>query len=553
VLSLALERLIDEGRRDILRSVGEVLVAYIYNKQASLWQVFRASRAIFDLVRTPATDAIKQHAVDALAESELEVFAPLVWEQERTLALLPWPAARTFLYHLILDENGYNWREKEVYDEHRRQRLSLTTKSGASKVVSELFEEFPKEADAFLIGLLSDETRLSYEHERRSSASEGTVSAFALCMLWLFRDKIGLQKLFSDVLLPGKPGYLSLYSAFVDDCPQQLLPMLTDLGTKIEVDQIDHVRAMWSTLLRSPKIALEARAPAERFYEFALGATRGYGLNYLLQDIDTFGLLDNATSEQLLGILGSHLDASSLVASLKAGRLDLSAAIDFAKRANKYADFIYELMAGYENVRSLAPLKSIMEMLNEAGFRMLVDCGKGRRSLEHLLYMVRFEEANESGLLRELQELLPASDGKLAVNLMYVAFSQTSEGDDENKLRLWLAVQICWLPAAITLDVDMLIGGLICTPELFAINPNAVFHVLDAVTAKDFLGGVMSGGGRAHSDLVVQFVARLQERYVAAGEPEQIALLDRFRRNWDQLGKNSQNLYKAALDTVLDI
>jgi hypothetical protein len=547
VLSLAMERLIDEGKLDEFRVICQCLVERIQSGDGDRWQLFRVTKTILQF-RTPEIDDLKENAVDALTKANADSVGLLVWEGVQTASSLPWRVFKKILYEVVLQEAGYDWREKDLNSD-RRARLEPERQSlyGAAKLVAEIMEGQPEKGTALLIEWLSDETRLSYEREKRSSVSEGTVRTFALCMLWIHREKIGIERLF-EVLLPAKPVCMTLILALVDEFPRAVSRFLASIPLEDQTAKFWSFRHIWVQIMTSndSNAQSDIARVASKFYERSLDILLGQELNQAISDVVSFEFLkglDMKNAMQRLGSTGA-LDGSTLVDIYKSRQMDLASVVLVAKQANQYSQFVRDLASEFPRIRHLLPLRSLRDLISDVGYRLFLSESSGRMGFENLLYEVGFAEAVETGLLSDLKTLFRDASSGMAF-LMYVAFSETGRDEDKAKFRRWLAVEICQSEVAAREPRD-LFKHLLRSADLFLSHHDVVANVVKATDVEDLLIAIMACRSDVDVDLLDKYLAI--RRSNGAGDTHQLALLDAFAER----RAVGDRLFDAAYKTLED-
>jgi hypothetical protein len=549
VLSLALEILIDKGDIETVGIVCARLVERLRSKDTDESQVFRTARTIFDLVRTPETDRFKASAADALAMSHPRVGPRLFWGQTRIFSTLPWEAFKTLLYGAVLDEDGYGWREKDVRTKERRATLLARDglSYGPAKGVADMMEKQPGAGSELLIEWTSDATPLKHGDQRGSRLSEATVGSFALCMLWVHRERVGVERIFRDVISTQKPDSIALVEAFADEMPSALLKFLATTPLQDQEKEFAYFRSLWKLLWRDETIRDDAAPVALRFYKYVLERLEGDPLDTALSDFVSFGFSDDFILENVLRrlVATGALGTWTLKGLFKAGRIDLPTAVTLAREARHYPDFVAELAYNFRELRSKLSLRVLIDLILDVGADAVLTARHGRMSFEEMLYGVGYTEAFESGLTTEIRRLLDSTP-KAVSNLVYLAFSE-SKDPEEVAFRQWLALEICQSELR-TSEIELILKLLLNARSLATSHPTVVAKIVETASARELLIAVISAHGNIDVGLLDEFLAISRNRN--ANDPEQLALLSAFEENRRKASQSKWDLFDAAYDAL---
>lgn len=399
-----------------------------------------AFRVIAALSLDAGFDAVKTRtAVIAADDQRLRAIAA---HEPGLLTAFPLEAVRRLAYEAVLDESGYGWREKDIWsDLHRATTVNIARLShGITRLISELIDDDVIDGTELLLGWLDDQTRLA-KHGRRNEDIEGTVGSFALCMLFAFRDRIGLDRLFTEVIWKQRPGHSSLANALAAEDLEAMTRWLESLEPETVARRGDWARQVWADVLDRWKEAGHDAGPRVAaavgpLLSIADGPSFGVLLRFAVSArLPIPHLVDHFRRAFEAGMLPAEILASATVSGL-ADVEELIDRIDPSQRST----YLWGMIADWSPGRAGPDLAMLVRLVRQTpNWAELVTSDKFY--LESAIYRIRFQDARHAGLDALISTLIEReAEARWAEFLIVPAFSGSHEGDAA--FARWLAGEI---------------------------------------------------------------------------------------------------------------
>ncbi|WP_217575891.1 serine protease [Mesorhizobium sp. GbtcB19] len=441
VVTLTIELLLDKDQAKATQMAEQVATG---SGNASIWDWLRFFGILVGLERRPELDAAKISIVNALVEKELVESA--ISAETDLPASLPLPALRILLREAILLQEGYGWREKDVYSKWHRPgtvgsaRLGL----GLTRLVAELVQEDTIDGAGILIDLLSDGATLSH-HSERGASREATVGSFALCMLLAHRERIGLGRVFKEVILVERQGGDSLLEALCEDEPSLVAEQLEQSAQQRPGPTPVVLRKAWMTLLEKAEPNEEIRARIRNGLLQLIDRLDDLQLQEMFIACAPTRLLPPETSQQLFNrIVASHcLHEATLVAGVRTNIVGINDALAIAKRLGLEKRVVLRLTNHWKPDDPQLSLDDLVPLL-KAYFppreKMSSDV---RYALEEVCYRTTLEQAKVSQFCDYLEKVLAVchpDDTHIFVYPAFSAFGDLTPG--QAAFREWLGLEL---------------------------------------------------------------------------------------------------------------
>jgi hypothetical protein len=469
VMALAIEYAFDGGDHTRVKDVCERLVEEISGpREMANWAV----SSLFGVGKLSELDDLLlrgvEKAISADLAEELSSIGGLAWT-------LPRPAFEILLRHLITEEGDYGWRQKDVSTGERRRSMESRTKvptllpgprgseygsgqegmplshveatgrvsmlvPGPVKLLSELFDVAATPASSLLQKRLSDETPLN-----SMSESEADVGSWCLCMIWVFRNRIGFSHIFKHVLLANARGSGALLKAVADEEGDALASELDGLPSELGAQYYLLIRNAWLLLIgnqagsaeygeikRRAGVSLTLLADHLKSLELQdlLYVALQTGLNV---DLDVESLLERFARE-------GNLQRLTINAAFRSGSIDLELAKCFATQTYVWDKFVCSILRDSRSYNSVLTLGSLLSLLLEIEIQKRLDDGDVRYAIESFLYRLEYDEADRAGFLPLLETIVILWPEEEFSTLLYPAlgdrFGWVDETDGHRRLRI---------------------------------------------------------------------------------------------------------------------
>jgi len=401
----------------------------------------RAFAAVAAIQATPELLPAKRLAVeiaaqrDSMVETLMRLPDALAGFAPRELAPLAHAA--------ILLQHGYGWREKDIYsDAHRGSTVSYARMSyGVFRVIHDLIDD-PGDGVGVLIDWLADTTALLDDGEKFKNR-EATVGSFALCMLFAHRERIGLQRLFDDVLLAERRGWDSLMEALAAEETEAFTAWLESLDATFLAERPGWTVRAWGYAMTR----LQTRGGSE----WSERASSAFGALVPHLDAARLGELLSTVIGRRVPLRGlkdltrragaaGAVDPYTLAQAFEDGLLDLDEALELAGDANRDG-LVLSVASAWRATEDRPPLARLVGLIRQtqAWRRRLWD---GRFNFETLLHHMTLEAARASGLCEMIEETIAGGAPHPYVHNMHVAFGGSVDTAGQAAFQLWLAERI---------------------------------------------------------------------------------------------------------------
>jgi hypothetical protein len=337
-------------------------------------------------------------------------------------------------------DDGYGWREKDVWSEwHRHSTMSIARQAyGVRRVILDLFDDEAADVAGALIDWLSDPTRLSSGGVKFAS-TEATVGSFALCMLFAYRERIGVPRLLDEVLKPERPGWGALAEGLAAEDTEVFLEWLEGLDPGYAAGRLSWIGALWRTAigalrakdrldeLERPTRALSSLIP--HLDSEGLGRLVDFLVGYELPAPELKALIRRAAS-------AGALDPIVMASALRQGLVELADALEMAGETGRDR-LVWSLVSGWRPETDLPPLAELVPLMRQTS-DWQDRLPQRATGFESLLYLPGLEAARSSGLCDAVDELL-AGPTKAVRVMAYVAFDVRQPSEQQLAFRIWLA------------------------------------------------------------------------------------------------------------------
>lgn len=446
VVTLAIELLFQKDPVSAVRTAQHVAVDTPFENFKVLLNAFRT---ICGLERRAEFDAVKVGTAERVAESQ---FLRFVLSLESDLpGALPLEALIPILKAAILQEEGYGWREKDIYSKFHRATTEVIarTQRGLTRLVDDLVREATIDGTAVLINLLGDATALSH-HGESSASSEATIGSFAVCMLFAHRERVGAARIFREVIFQGLPGGTSLLEAFCEDEPQLVADYLDEAGSPDGTTSPGLLRRAWTTLLAKAGDRLDIRQRIAGGLKVLLPRLNLIEQQEVFLSAAPNSLLEKEELRSLYDriIQPETLHQRTLLTGFKAGIETLDHAVAIAARHGLDKRFVHDLAYFWDSGDPQPPLIELMALVRRH-FPADEDPSMDRRHIiEMLSYAVTLEEAETSGFRGYLEDIIEQGAKDDLEILTYPAFSATGRSAGHGIFRDWLGRHLSIAPNA---------------------------------------------------------------------------------------------------------
>jgi hypothetical protein len=443
VLALAVEVLSVAGQTDASAKVATEFAEIVASSNLALsTQAFLALSA---LPLSPEFEPAKmQAAAAAAADEHLQHFA---LTQPGLLSALPLDGVRLLAREAILDQHGYGWREKDIWSEqHRGSTVRYARmERGIFRLIHDLLDDPHVDGAGLLIDWLSDTTALSNDSQRYAN-SEATVGTFALCMLFAYRELVGIDRLFRDVLWARRPGYDALLQALAAEDTEPLAVWLETLPPEEAVQRPDWVRRAWAAVLenlRKPHGESADVRVADAMARLVPHAS-GENLGQLVQFVIWQGLpLEKAASLAQWAMEAGFLDAYSLAAAIRRQLVSATDALSTTDKLSRDATAL-QLVGAWRPGAVGPSVEELVHLIRATEFWLMWQ-GPGRCEFESLLWQIDMRTAQTSGVDGLVSELLEGLHAEEAAGfLVNTGFAGTwrNTTDGQLEFRSWIADKI---------------------------------------------------------------------------------------------------------------
>jgi len=400
--------------------------------------------AISALSLNPAFERAKLIAAAAAAADENLRRVALV--QPGLLAAFPLEGVKSLAYETILDQSGYGWREKDISSElHRPTTVSYARMDvGIFRLIYDLLDDAHVDGAELLIGWLQDATRLAH-HGRRFANDEATVGTFVLCILFSYREKIGLERLFTQVVWACRPGYGALLTALAAEETEPFVRWLEGLDPAEVARRASWAANAWGeahqALGRVDGASANQRVAAG--LERLLPHASGRDLGTLVHLVVSLNLpVADASGQVRRALQAGLLDADCLAAAI--GRGLVAAPVVFSSVDPKIRDQMIFALAGNWKPETPGPTLAELVQLIRTTSVWPRELTVEKYRLESLLWALGLDEAQGSGVDVLLREMMEADTGTYASFLVNTAFASgwSKTSDQQHLFRSWIAETI---------------------------------------------------------------------------------------------------------------
>lgn len=375
------------------------------------------------LPRSSRFDPLKQLFVETLISASTR--NNFILGSERSLSLaFPAPAFDRLLWWAIFKEHGYGWREKDVWSNwHRGSIVIGRAEVGAPRLVLELLDDEERDGAGLLIAWLDDATHLD-----GGKYQEATVGSFALCMLWSFRHRIGLARLFADVIMAERKGAGSLMDALAEEEPGPFVEMLEASDDDAIVASFPTVRACWDALLRAEANdgdkALRERAGA--FFSRLTDKVPLLEVQEILVLASSYGFPLGSDPAPLIDAVAEAglLHQSTLVGAVNLGWMELDDALALAARSCLVHDFVWSFVSSWNPSRRVT-LRQIAALIGDHVGNGASDGFTLTHAIELVAWQAELPAAMESGFCDVLTRLVEGHREVITRALAHPAAART--------------------------------------------------------------------------------------------------------------------------------
>jgi hypothetical protein len=343
----------------------------------------------------------------------------------------------------VLLEDGYGWREKDVWSElHRHSTLtSARAGRGVQRVILDLLDDDEAYGGGVLISWLSDATRLASGGHKFAS-QEATIASFALCMLFAHRERIGVPRLFEDVLKAERPGWDSLLQALAAEEADALMAWLESLDPAYAANRLDWTIHLWRAAIDAlrQRDDREVLRRASRALSALISHLDSGGLGRLTSVIVDYGLaVPEVLSLIRTAAAAGALDPLNLATAFIKGHLSLEEALGLAGEKDRDR-LIWWLADSWKPEEDRPPLGELIALLRQTR-DWRAGLPERRTHFEMLLYQPDLEAARGSGLCDAVDEQLALPTEALRV-MTFVAFTAERCSLGQAAFRVWLAERL---------------------------------------------------------------------------------------------------------------
>lgn len=439
VVTLAIELLLDRNAAAAVNAAEQIATG----KEGS-YDPLRSFRIVLRLEKRPEMEPAKALAVRALINADL-VQDAIVAETDLPGAL-PVPVLRTLLRAAILEEDGYGWREKDVYSKlHRSNTEGIArTELGLTRLVADLVREDTIDGVGLLIGLLADTTPLS-DNGKPKASSEATVGSFALCMVFAHRERIGVDRIFKEVILTERQGGDSLLEAFCEDEPVLVAEQLEEAYEGSSGISPVFLRKAWMTLLQKAEAGETIRARIREGLLRLLDRLDERELQEIYLAAVPTNLFSRDVLERLFErVVGSTwLHRATLIAGIRAGLTNISDALAIAKQRDWASAFVSDLATSWKSDDSWVSLNDIVPLVSTFFAPREKLSTEQRILVEWMSYEPTLEQAKISGFCDYLEQVIAVGNPNDVELLVIPAFARTSVlSPGQRAFREWLGTSL---------------------------------------------------------------------------------------------------------------
>jgi hypothetical protein len=512
VLGLALE-LLDDGKAERAEATATALANRVAEGGRAGVSAFATISAIPD---APGLIRAKALAVEAAANDD-DLVQALIRQPDllagfrvRTLA----PLVRA----AILLQHGYGWREKDIYsDAHRGGTvMSARMSYGVLRVIHDLIDD-PGDGVALLIDWLDDTTALSNDGEKFKNR-EASVGSFALCMLFAHRERIGLPRLFEDVLFAERRGWDSMMEALAAEETDAFAAWLEGLDPALLATRLSWTIRAWRYLMArlDARGRNEGQERAARAFATLVPHLDAAGLGELLSTVIGAGVpfAGLAALARRTGEAGA-LSPFTLGQAFKNGVFDFDETLELAGDVHRDAVVLF-LIGAWDPDRDRPPLARLVDLLRRtpAWRQGLWD---GRYDFETLLNNVPMGAARASGLCAMIEAQVAEGPHPFTHNV-HAVFSGSAKTPEQAAFQAWLAELVA--PALSSQDRRHAIELMLTfEDEAFAPYRRLFLGMIEALDADDLVAICMTQSN-AHHPILREALAAFLARHGVEGRDE---------------------------------